>query len=128
MVLIGVNTGAIASLELFASLLCLVLFVSPSPVCSDVEIVLTGVTDSAGNEALMSRLMTSKFPLCLVVLELSEQMQARGCTLGLRWRNREANQAADDLTNLKFESFNPKLRVEPDLSDMPWIVLTTLMK
>jgi hypothetical protein len=118
----------IASLELFASLLCLVLFVSPNPIRSDVEIVLTGVTDNAGNEALMSRLMTSKFPLCLVLLELSEQMQARGCTLDLHWRNRETNQAADDLTNLKFDSFNPELRIKPNLQDMPWIVLTTLMQ
>ena len=49
--------------------------------------------------------MSTKFPLTLLVLELSETLRLRNCELGLEGIPREHNQLADDLTNEDFSKF-----------------------
>ena len=68
---------AIAALELFASLLSLMIF-SPGwkkqlGGGGEGSVVISGFTDNAGNEAVLNRLMTSKFPLVVILTELAEQ-------------------------------------------------------
>jgi hypothetical protein len=117
----------IASLELFGSLLCAMLFVAPDECDCETVLTMTGVTDNRGNAALLNKCMSSKYPLYIILLELTEQLQLRNMLLDLRWQPREMNQAADDLTNEKFEAFSPENRLSPSLSSLPWLVLPKLM-
>jgi len=117
----------IASLELFASLLCVMLFVGMEECDCETFLLMTGVTDNKGNEALISKNMSSKVPLYIILLELTEQLHARNLILDLRWQRREQNQAADDLTNGLFSQFDGAKRINPGLSSMPWLVLPKLM-
>ena len=117
----------IASLELFASLLCVMLFVAFEECDCETFLLMTGVTDNKGNEALINKNMSSKYPLYIILLELTEQLHARNLILDLRWQRREQNQAADDLTNGLFSQFDVSKRINPSLSSMPWLVLPKLM-
>ena len=71
--------------------------------------------------------MSSKYPLYIILLELTEQLQSRNLLLDLHWQRREDNQAADDLTNGKFEAFDVEKRIHPSLEALPWMVLPRLM-
>ena len=51
----------------------------------------------------MAKGASARFPLCLIPMELGAQLEARGSRLSTAWAPREQNQAADDLTNLKFD-------------------------
>ena len=70
--------------------------------------------------------MATRFPLCCVLMELSEVLYARGTRLHLGWLPRESNQEADDLTNEVFQRFDLRRRVEVDFSALPWRVLPAL--
>jgi hypothetical protein len=117
----------IASLELFATMLCAMLFVEPDVNSSRSRVFFTGVTDNAGNVALLRKNMTSKFPLYVVLLELTEQLHLRNISLDLRWQARELNQAADDLSNSIFTDFDQVYRIVPDLLALPWLVMPKLI-
>ena len=47
--------------------------------------------------------------------------------LELSWIPRERNQAADDLSNGKFDLFSPQNRVLADLTTVQWLVLPELL-
>ena len=125
---VGEAYRTIATLELFATLLCIMLFVEEQPTSRTSTLYMTGVTDNAGNEALIVKCMTSKFPLYIVLLELTEQLKSKNVSLDLRWQSRELNVAADDLTNDKFDNFDAALRVDPNLNHLDWKVLPSLLK
>ena len=85
-------------------------------------------TDNQSNEALRRKGSTTKFPLCLIAMELAAQLLDRGLSLYLRWRRRDRNTGADALTNEDFSGFDLSRRVEaigvldgmiclPELSD-----------
>jgi len=118
---------AIASLELFASLLCIMLFIDEGTPDSKTFLTFTGISDNKGNEGLVRKHMTSKFPLYLVLLELTEQLLFRRTELDLKWQAREFNQAADDLSNFIFKDFSLDLRLDPKLDSLPWLVLPKLL-
>ena len=117
----------IATLELFCTLLCVVLFVEPQPMNLSSTLFYTGVTDNQGNVAMVSKAATSKFPLYIVHLELTMQLRARNINLDLRWQQRESNTAADSLTNSDFTGFNLDHRICPNLNELGWIVLPKLL-
>ena len=75
----------------------------------------------------MSKLLSTKFPLTILLIELSEQLRTREVELHLIWIPREENQEADDLTNEMFEKFSPEHRVLVDPLNIPWLVLKDLM-
>ena len=62
-----------ASLELFASLLCIMLFVAPCAGRSKASLSFYGVSDNQGNTALINKASTGRFPLYLILMELTEQ-------------------------------------------------------
>ena len=70
--------------------------------------------------------MTTKFPLYLILLELTEQILANYWSLNLVWQNRDLNQEADNLSNGKFDKFSPSMRLDPPLDTLPWIIMPTL--
>ena len=86
-------------------------------------VTLPSFTDNQGVAKALAKLMTTKFPLCCVVMELAAQMEQRGCWIDLTWTPRELNQEADDLSNLRTGSFDESLRVPIDLVNSGWLVL-----
>ena len=68
-------------------------------------------TDNKGNAHLVDKHLTTKFPLSLILLELSTQLSDQNTSLSLNWLERGANQQADDLSNEAFGDFDEKLRV-----------------
>ena len=92
------------------------------------RVALRGFTDNQSNEALVKKAMTTKYPSSLVLLELAEELAAKKCDLSLTWIRRDLNQLADDLTNEKFDMFDPELIWVPlKGEDMRWRVLDKLL-
>ena len=117
----------IASLEMFATLLCVVIFGEAWPWGAAGGLALEGVTDNLGNTFALTRLMSSKFPLVVLLSELACQMRQRGMELALSWAPREQNEEADALTNEDFSAFDIKRRIEVSLPDIRWMVLGEMM-
>ena len=92
----------IVSLELLATLVA----VRSREVCW----IRTG-TDNQSNTYAVSKMMSTKFPLTLLVMELSETLRSSCCELSLDWIPREKNQLADDLTNEKVDHFPMNCRM-----------------
>ena len=119
----------IAALELLATLISVVVFMEdgvPGEGCG--AVTGTAVTDNKGNAYVVQKMMTTSFPLSAFLMELSEQLERRGSWLDLRWVPRHQNVEADALTNGHFADFDPKLRVEVDLSKVSWVVLPAMLE
>ena len=91
-------------------------------------LVLTCGTDNRSNSFLLDRMITTKYPLAVVLMEVAAQSHVRNTTLRARWIPRLQNQEADDLTNSKFEYFDPVRRIEVDLNSLPFIILNDLFE
>ncbi len=117
----------IAALEAMATLLSTVIFSPLLPINAAAQVVLTSVTDNRGNSFALTKLMTTRFPLCLIVMELSAQLEARNMRLEMQWSPRDLNSEADALTNGDYTGFNPEHRIAVDLGAIPWLVLNRLM-
>ena len=85
------------------------------------------ITDNRGNEGLVRKMMTTKFPLCAVLMEVASWCDRRGVELGAHWAPRLQNEEADALTNEMFHDFSPEHRVPVDLEAMESIVLDDLI-
>jgi hypothetical protein len=83
----------------------------------------TGATDNQGNSYAVAKLLTAKYPLCAVLMELSVQLQDRQLWLDLEWTPREQNTIADDLTNEEFEGFGPDNRIDIDIANLKYKVM-----
>ncbi len=77
-----------------------------------VPVVLRVGTDNRANESLISKASTTKWPLALVNMQVAEHLLKNNLLLDLRWRPRDENTLADDLTNKKFGKFDADRRVE----------------
>ena len=73
---------------------------------------------------MVARLMSTRYPLCCVVMELAAQLEARITWLNLRWRPREENALDDALTNSDFGQFELRNRICLSFSDLPFLLLT----
>ena len=117
----------IASLELLATLVAVRLWTEGLGHPGLGTCWIRAGTDNQGNTYAVNKLMSTKFPLTLLVLELSETLRRRGCELNLEWIPREFNQLADDLTNEDFTKFPMDRRVKGVGGDTKWYVLDQLM-
>lgn len=118
----------IAALELLATIVAIMVF---SPNWKRDEMgwcCLTGGTDNQSNSYAVAKLMSTKFPSTLLLMELSEQLRSLSLELHLSWVPRELNVPADDLTNSEFRKFDPNKRIKPVGCELPFIVLNQLMK
>ena len=88
----------------------------------------SGASDNQGNTALVTNNLTGKFPLYIILLELTEQLRSRNLILDLHWQRRDLNQAADDLSNGDFGAFSKELRINPALGNLDWILLPKFYK
>ena len=123
----GAPYRAIASLEALATLVGVVAFSQGTPEFADTTATLLGKTDNKGNQFALTKLQSSKFPLCLLTMELSAQLELRSQRLQLRWAPREVNAEADRLANGVWEGFDPKKRIQVEMRSGKWIVLDKLM-
>ena len=68
----------VAALELYGTLLSIVAFSGDWPTAAAGQVTISASTDNAGNAQILTRLMSSKFPLVVVLVELSAQIRAKG--------------------------------------------------
>ena len=101
----------------------MVVFGGEWPLGSQGAVEVTGITDNAGNSFALTRLMTSKFPLVVILAELALQMERRAMELSLAWSPREQHVEADALTNGEFGAFDPARRIEVQPEKLEWLVL-----
>ena len=114
----------IAALEMLATILAMKLWCSGGG--QEYKFHAQAFTDNLGNDFILRKGMSTKFPLTLLVMEASMMMRNFGFTASLNWINRDGNQGADDLTNFKFDSFDLERRVEVDTAKVEWFVLDKL--
>ena len=85
------------------------------------SLTLSGVTDNLGNRFAVSKLMTTKFPLCAAMMQLSSTLSQRHMKLRLNWAPREQNYEADELSNGIKHRFSREKQVDVEkiLKDLP---------
>ena len=91
------------------------------------SIALSGATDNQGNSFVVSKFLSSKFPLCCVLMELAEQLDQRKVAFDLRWVPRDKNMEADELSDGISTKFSLAKEVRIDLSSQSWFVLSDMM-
>ena len=118
----------IATLEALGLLLALLAF-GPGESLDNtaLKIQVPAFTDNRGNGYVINKLMTTRFPLCAIVMELAAQAEMRGVRMEAEWTPRERNQEADDLSNLLTSSFDPHKEVKINLKGQSWLVLPELL-
>ena len=72
--------------------------------------------------------MSTEYTFALLLMELSEEMRDQQVVMDLRWKPREENQEADDLSNMKVDGFSPDLRIRAGPSTVNFLVLDGLME
>ena len=117
----------IAALELLGTLVAVKLWVPQDETRKATRVALRGYTDNKSNEALLKKVMTTKFPSMLILMELAEELASRNCDLQLQWIRRDLNQLADDLTNENFASFDPAFRIPLRGEELEWKILGKLL-
>ena len=122
----GSPKRAIAALELLATLMCIKTFGSNHKGTKQRNCSLTASTDNLGNTFIVSKLLTTKFPSILMLLELTEELRDRKAILHLSWRSRDLNEEADALTNEDYSLFDPRLRQHIDPKNLGWKILPSL--
>ena len=125
----GESFRTIASLELLGVLVGIMLLIPEASMsCGEASGLLTVScgTDNLGNTFLLDRLLTTKYPLGVVLMEVAHQCRRRNLTLRADWVPRLENQEADDLTNLEFKSFDMANRINVELEQLNFGVLMHL--
>ena len=93
----------IASLELIGTLISIDCFTrGEEGRPGKVKLALSGVTDNQGNAALLKKMLTTKFPLCCVLMELSVLLTQRKLGLRVEWWPRDSNAEADRISKGDF--------------------------
>ena len=72
----------IAALELYSTLLCVMAFAGSWPSSASGSVRLRGTTDNLGNAWILNKLMSTKFPLVMVLGELAVQLRNRKFAVG----------------------------------------------
>ena len=117
----------IASLELFTTLLCVLLLAPKSSDSKEVRLKLVSETDNLGNAQLVSKIMTTRFPLVALLAELSVQAKLRSAALEVGWVPRLQNIESDELSNNITTRFDPECQVKVDLEDLNFVILPELL-
>ena len=80
-------------------------------------------TDNQGNSLRLDKLLTTKYPLGVVLMELACQAGRKRASLRARWIPRLQNEEADALTNGEFHHFRAENRIEVDLLKLKFLVM-----
>ena len=91
-------------------------------------ITLSCGTDNQSNSYLLDKMLTTKYPLGVILMELAHQMRRRRLVLRAQWLPRLQNDEADQLTNMDFRHFDKKKRIPVDLDRLGFQVLPELFE
>jgi len=83
-------------------------------------------TDNRGNALAVLKGMSTKFPLTLLLMELTEELRSKDLKLDLEWVRREENVEADALSNEDWKDFSEELRDVRRPEEIGWKVLDKL--
>ncbi|CAE7242293.1 unnamed protein product [Symbiodinium sp. CCMP2592] len=122
----GESYRSIASLELLATMVAVLLFAPTGAGPS--RTVCSAGTDNKGNSHIVSRWLTTSFPLVAVLMELTAVLLEKSCMLELTRAPRLQNMLADSLTNGDFKQFDPKLRLRFSFAEYQGLVLRPLLQ
>ena len=86
----------------------------------------TAGTDNLANEHLIKKGLTTKWPLCLVFMQLTEFLMRSGTLICLDWRPRDENALADSLTNGDFGNVDLGSRLPCEWGDFKFGLLEKL--
>ncbi len=117
----------IASLEALGTLLAVRLFSPWLAGGMRGTVTLRAFTDNQGNVSALSKLMTTKFPLNCVIMEVATLLEELSLRLDLHWLPRDRNEEADRLSKGCYDGFNPENRVGHDAASLHWNSLPDLM-
>lgn len=113
----------IAASELLAVTLAVILF-GPAAKWRNRHgrLVLSGFTDNSSNTYVVDKYLSVKFPVSMVLMELSRQLASLGAELQLHWIPREQNEESDNLSKGHLDAFDPNLRVAEEKLRLrqPW--------
>lgn len=84
-------------------------------------------TDNLGNTHLIARLMSTKFPLCAILMEVAAVLMDGNHDLQLEWLPRLQNQEADNLTNEIFHGFSEDRRLRFRMEEYEGLVLQAML-
>jgi hypothetical protein len=104
---------------MLATIICIMVF----PKGGNLTGCFSGGTDNQSNTHSAKKVLSTKYPLTILLMEMSEQLRRKDSSLSLRWVPRDQNQEADDLTNNRFEKFNERLRIPIVQKDLKFLVL-----
>ena len=90
--------------------------------------MLSGQTDNLGNTAVLSKLMSSKFPLVVILTELASRLRSLDLDLSLDWIPRNQNEEADGITNGNVKIFDPALEIAVDVKSLDLKTLDRMWK
>ncbi|CAE7244397.1 unnamed protein product [Symbiodinium sp. CCMP2592] len=121
----GKSQWASGSAELLATLAALHIFgyLTASVDRKELDIECAADTDNQGNSRLLKKGSSTKWPLMLINMQLSDLLLRSSVKLLLRWRPRDENQYADQLTNEIFTNFSDEHRIACTYSDLPLSLL-----
>ena len=85
-------------------------------------------TDNQGNTHLLDRMLTTKYPLGIILMELAHQMRKRNIVLRADWLPRLENEEADALTNFDFRHFDLANRIDVELERLEFGVMDSLFR
>ncbi len=119
----GLPFRSIAALEAVAVLVALLAFHPFLSTNTDVMYCMRGLTDNRGNQFALSRLQTSRFPLCAVVMEIAARSELLRLRFSVDWIPREMNAEADALADGDVSGFSQDLRCHIHWPEIKWIVL-----
>ena len=117
----GETFRVIASLELLGALVGLMVLlplVDQGPGEASALLGLSCGTDNLGNTFLLDRMLTTKYPLGVILMELAHQCRVRRVALRAAWLPRLQHEEADALTNLDFRHFDAARRIQVDLGKL----------
>ena len=90
------------------------------------SVSLTCGTINQGNSYLLDKLLTTKYPLGVVLVEVACQLGLRNASIRANWMPRLQNEEAYSLTNSDFRHFSPDKRIVVELDKLEFVVLNDL--
>ena len=87
-----------------------------------------GGTDNKAASQLVQKGLSTKMPLMVVLMDYLGYCEEMGLRCHLDWRPRDVNVEADDLTNLKFDSFNLAKRIKVRWESLEFPMIELLMR
>ena len=124
----GDSQWASAPSELLAVMIALQVygFLEESAERKQFDLVVQGGTDNRSIEQMTRKAATTRWPLVLVNMQLTDSTMRSGMRVGLKWRPRDENTVAGDLTNEKFDQVDITRRVQISWNEIKLDLLNKL--